>query len=346
MQKGDVYRLLYPRWRRAPAERTPGYTLLLLIPGDLPVFLRIAMEVCRAQDPEHLVETLVLPDTPTTGFSRTFEAGCADWPGPIRVVRLRAAERAFARWRKNGHLNAWMQFTTGIAHARTTHAIWHDADLFVADPGFLRRHYEECRDRGLAGLGISEAWDEWYRAHGLGHMASTWEMVFDVEWVREFAPWEHRGHDGAVDGHPVTFDITYSPQSRTAPERIAQTAHPPPFVHFNHTIGRYREFQRSLRRGRAWEDATFRILLVRLLADVFDDSGWSYEAPSVPDLLRGLEDPAAPVTYRAPETAARYAPFRRTLDELAASPVLGEERAGALLRAVAPFDEAFAVAAT
>jgi hypothetical protein len=340
IRKGDAYRLLYPRWRPAPAEREPGYSLLLLIPGDLPVFLRIAMEVCRAQDPGHRVETLVLPDIATRGFHRAFARHRAEWTGgPIRVVPLRPLEGALARWRKNPHLNCWLQFVTGVNHARATHAIWHDADLFLGEPDFLRRHHEECRDRGLAVLGLSEAWDDWYRRHGLGHMVSTWEMALDVEWARGFRPWEHRGHDGAVDGQPVTFDISFSPQSRTEPERIALTSSPPPFVHFNHTMGRYRQFQRSRRRGRPWEDATFRVLLVRLLVDAFDDSDHPYDAPTVAELLRGLRDPAAPVTYRAPETLERYAAFRRQLDELSAS-LVGARRAEALSRAVAPFDAA------
>lgn len=341
IRRGDVYRLLYPRWRGGDGARTPGYTLLLLIPGDLPVFLKIAMEVCGAQDAEHRVETLVLPDIATGGFDRAFARCARDWTGgPIRVVRLRRAEGALARWRKNPHLNCWLQFITGVNAAHSTHAIWHDADLFVDDPGFLRRHYEECRDRDLAVLGLSEAWDAWYREHGLGHMVSTWEMAVDVDWARSYRPWEHRGHDGAVDGRPVTFDISFNPQSRTAPERIALATSPPRFVHFNHTMGRYREFQRSLRRGRPWEDRTFRVLLVRLLVEAFDDSDWRYDAPAVAELLRGLEDPAAPVTYREPGVEERYAAFRATLDELCDARLVGEARVEALRRAAAPFDAA------
>jgi hypothetical protein len=345
MRKGDVYRLLYPSWRGARPADEPGYSLLLPVPGDLPVFLRIALEVCGAQDPEHRVETLVLPDGTPPGFARAYERAARNWDGgPLRLLPLRRSERAVARWRKNPHLNHWMQLMTGVRAARATHAVWHDADLFVDDPQFLRGHYERCRDRRLAGLGLSEAWDDWYRRHGLDHVVSTWEMVVEVPWARSFAPWEHRGHDGEVDGRPVTFDTSFRPQTRTAPERIGLTDAPPRFVHFNHTICRYREFQRARQRGRAWEDRTFRVLLVRLLADVFDDSGWEYEAPPVTELLRGLEDPAAPVTYRAPETRDGYAAFRAQLDELADARLIGAARADALRAAVAPFDAQLAPA--
>ena len=351
MRKGDAYRLLYPRWRGArdardaPDDREPGYSLLLTVPGDLPVFLRIAMQVCGAQDPAHRVETLVLPDGRPDGFDRAFERYARDWTGgPIRVVPLRRVEGALGRWRKNPHLNHWMQLVTGLSAARATHALLHDADLFVDEPDFLRRHHEECGDRGLAVLGLSEAWDDWYRRHGLDHMVSTWEMVVEVEWARSFAPWEHRGHMGEIDGRPVEFDTTFRPQSRTAPERIGLAASAPRFVHFNHTICRYREFQRARRRGRSWEDRTFRILLVRLLIDVFDDSGWEYEAPPVTGLLRGLQDPDAPVTYRFPEAADSYVRFRETLDQLADAELIGAARADALRAAVAPFDAALAPA--
>lgn len=345
MRKGDVYRLLYPRWRAAPASREPGYSVLLPVPGDLPVFVRIAMEVCGAQDPEHRVETIVVPDTRPDGFDRAFERYARDWPGgPIRVVAPRRAELALARRRRNPHLNHWLQLVTGLTAARSTHALFHDADLFIDEPDFLRRHYEECRDRGLAVLGLSEAWDDWYRRHGLGHMVSTWEMLVEVEWARAFAPWQHRGHMGEIGGRPVEFDTTFRPQSRTAPDRIGLARGAPRFVHFNHTIDRYRAFQRARRRGRPWEDRTFRILLVRLLIDVFDDSGWEYEAPPVAELLRGLRDPDAPVTYRFPQAADSYAGFRATLDRLADAELIGTERAEALRAAVAPFDAALAPA--
>jgi hypothetical protein len=246
------------------------------------------------------------------------------------------------RWRKNPHLNCWLQFVTGIDESRTTHAIWHDSDLFLGEPDYLRRHYEAISDRKLALLGLSEAWDDTFRReHGREHMVSTWELAFDVDWARSFKPWEHRGHDGELDGRPITYDITFWPQTRTPPERIALAADEPPFVHFNHTIGTYRNFQRALRGGEPFEDSGFRVLLVRLLADLLDDSDWDYEAPAAADLLRGVEDPGATVTFRSDEARETYPEFRAQLAGLIGSGFLSEERSHALARAIEPWDAAF-----
>ena len=347
MRKEKAYELLYSRWGNVP-EPEPGYSLLLLIPGDLPVFLQIAMEVCSRQAREERLETIVLPDVLTPGFERAFEDRRRRWDGgPLRVVPLRRWEQAVARRRHNPHFNCWLQFITGVRNARGSHAIWHDSDLFLGESGFLDSHYRRCRDRGLGLLGVSEAWDDWYAENGLPHVVSTWELAFDVGWARSFEPWEHRGHSGSVEGKPVTFDITFWPQTQTEPDAIARYESEPPFVHFNYTIGSYREFQQHLSRNEPWEDGGgFRVLLVRLLADALDRTGWHYEAPSVAQLLRGTEDSSAPVTYLVGSAPGNYAKFRNTLEELIGGGHLSEESSGALAEGIAPFDSHYGWRAT
>ena len=61
--KNLLWSVAYRSWPSNPGL-LPGYTLLLTVPPDLPVFLRLAVEICRRQDQTGLVETLVIPDHP------------------------------------------------------------------------------------------------------------------------------------------------------------------------------------------------------------------------------------------------------------------------------------------
>ncbi|MGQ9870447.1 MAG: hypothetical protein ACUVQO_06570 [Leptodesmis sp.] len=60
---GDVYKRLYSTWQPPVAEPTSGYSMIMFTPGDLPFFLKISLGVCATQNPEHLVETIVVPDS-------------------------------------------------------------------------------------------------------------------------------------------------------------------------------------------------------------------------------------------------------------------------------------------
>lgn len=338
MRRAKFYELLYRRWKRGPDPQA-GYSLLLLVPGDLPVFTQLAMTVCAQQESEERVETLVLPDVFTSGFRRVFDQQSPGWSGSLKVLRPRRLEEIVARRRQNPHFNTWLQLKAGINNARGTHAIWHDSDLFLRSPGFLDDHYRTCRDRDLALLGVSQAYEE-FRRQGFPHVVSTWELIFKTAWAREFMPWEHRGHDGHVNGQPVTFDLMFCPQTQTAPERISRHPTESGFLHFNYTIGTYRAFQRSLRRGDSWDDSGFRVLLVRLLADALDDSDWMYDAPPVAELLAGLEDTTAKVTYVNTDRAG-YDEFRNKLQELIEGGFLERSRTQALADGIRPFDEAY-----
>lgn len=60
----------------------------MLVPADLPFFLNIALEVCATQKPEHLVETLVIPDQLIPGFSEVLETYAKNYSiSPIRLVQ-------------------------------------------------------------------------------------------------------------------------------------------------------------------------------------------------------------------------------------------------------------------
>jgi hypothetical protein len=333
-----LWRTLYGRWRVPPPPTPqPGYTLLVPVPGDLPVFLELALTVCGRLDPEHRVETLVIPDRPNAVCAAVVERHARTWPGPLRMVWLRRPDRWLTRWLNNPHNNHFLQLLNGAEHARSTHFLLHDADLFLFDPDSLRRQYEACAGRGLACLGVNPVWDGWFAQRGI-QLAATWELTGELAWLRGFPPYLHRGHDDTLGGERHTFDTTLYPQCHTPPERVTVQSMAGGFVHFNYVICTYRFFQNA--RG-PYEDDHFRLLLVRLLIDLFDRTGWRYELPPLPDLQRGLSDPRARVTYVGPETAGRYPEFRGKLEELLAGPLLTPDQAGRVREGVRPFDAAF-----
>ena len=66
--KDTVWRTAFARWPPLHDTRE-GYTLLLPVPADLPVFLRLALANAAAQDCDGRVETLVIPDVPSAAFT-------------------------------------------------------------------------------------------------------------------------------------------------------------------------------------------------------------------------------------------------------------------------------------
>jgi hypothetical protein len=339
LNRNLLYHVLYRRWREAPAPLEEGYTVLLPVPADLPVFLKLAMATIARQDAAHRRETLVLPDASSSGFEGAFHRYLVSWPArqPIRIVPFGPLSRALAQRQRNPGLNHWLQFVHGVTETRSVHALLHDADLFIADGDFLKKRYEAAAQSGAACFGVSPVWDDWYRATGYGHVVATWELFFDVRWARSFEPWQHRGHEDVIDGMRHIFDTTLLPQCRTEASRIVLSPPESEFTHFNYVICTYRLFQRS--QG-SWEDEHFRLLLVRLLIDAVDDSGWSYEVPALADLARGLSDPSARVTYTSSATREHYPEFRGKLERLISGNILGEDAAASIQRGIGPFDEA------
>jgi len=339
MGRADFWRLLYTHWEKPVHPPIEGYSLLILTPGDLPFFLKIALEVCAQQNPEHLFETLVVPDNRLQpGLLERLNLWAADYPSPIRVVPQKPLEKLFTQFHKNAHNNCWLQMVRGINAVRTTHTLWHDVDLFISDSDFLKQHYERCVEQQLACLGVSKAWDSWFESHGIDYLVGTWELMMDVDWVRRFAPWQHRGHNEVINGESHTFDISFWPQYQTDRSRVKRHEEEWGFIHFNYVTGTYRKFQQT--RG-SFEDGLFKLLLVRLLIDAYDQSGWVYEVPELPDLVKGLTDPTRPVTYTAAQTPQNYPEFRLKLQKLIDSHMLDDRRTSSLAQGIRPFDQAF-----
>jgi len=86
--KDTVWRTAFARWPPLHDTRE-GYTLLLPVPADLPVFLRLALANAAAQDRDRRVETLVIPDAPSAAFKLAYEEASARLDaGPLRLVEV------------------------------------------------------------------------------------------------------------------------------------------------------------------------------------------------------------------------------------------------------------------
>lgn len=334
--KEIFWRTFYTQWNDRQVEREPGYTVLMPVPGDLPVFLKIALEVCATQAAEHRKEILVIPDTIPTGFSEWLQTWAEGFPGgTLKLVRLNRFEYEKNRWRPTPPINHWLQLVRGAEATRTNHALLHDADLFITEPNFMKAHYEACVERDLFCLGVSPIEDRWYGEEGFSHLTAAWELMFKLDWLMSFPPYKHVAHDDVLRGEKHRFDIMLWAQCHTPPERIAFQPSDDGFIHFEHVVSTYRYFQKS--KG-PFEDAHFRLLLVRLLIDAFDSSGWRYELPTLSELMEGIRDKTKPVTYLEPATRSNYAEFRNKISRLIESDLFVADRAAVLEEGARKFE--------
>lgn len=301
------------RWPPRPQGCSPGYTLLLPVPGDLPVFLELALVAAAAQRSEHRVRTIVIPDRLTPAVTDLVEERRTRWEGPLDIVPLPRPERWVLPALHNGSRNHGMQLYTGVSAARTSHVILHDADLFPTRTDFFERQYEICDRRGLACLGVSGVWDPWYAAHGL-KLAATWDMCARADWLRSYPPRDHMGHDGHLYSEAHTFDTTLLPQALTDAALVDHTDDPESFVHFNYVITCYRFFQQQ---GASYCDDNYRLLFVAIVTHLLGISRDPNRFPSVAQLANGARTGSGPMRFpRGPEAAENYRRFRGKLGRL------------------------------
>jgi hypothetical protein len=338
--KQVAWRTLYRRWQ-GNADAADGYTILIPVPGDLPVFTELALAGLARQDPAGRAEIIVIPDRMTSEFASTLTRSAALFPpGAVRLVGIGPRARAIQRISGDPSLNHFFQVFHGIAAAQTKHVLLHDVDLFINDAGFLARRYRQCKDDGLACLGLERVFnDDWYERQGLGPVLATWELMFDLDWLRAFPPWQVHLHYRTVNGSVHMFDTMDYPQAHTPSELRRLVEAPAAFVHFRQVIVVFRRFQRA--EGTPYEDERFRLLLIRLLMDAFGGSDAVRPPPSVDVLARGITDQTAPVTYRSSGIAENYSGFRHMLRHITDGALIEPGGAERIERALAPFDTAF-----
>lgn len=330
----------FARWPE-PLPQVPGYTLLVPVPGDLPVFLELALSCLATQTHRDRVDTVVIPDRPTRQVAAAVAARRDTWSGPLLLRPLPLPERVVLPRLGNPFHNYGVQVITGVGTARGSHVILHDADLFLLRPEVLDERYRRTRDERLYVSGASPVWDPWFAEQGLA-VAATWEMCAARDWVRSFPPYLHMGHEGEVLGQRHVFDITLHPQALTDPRRIAVHDGERDIVHFNYVIATYRHFQKS---PGDFTDDRFRLLLVRLFVDVFAEQPFDYRLPSITELSRGLPrgpgsgNQAVRYPVATAEVSEGYRDFRDKVNRILTGAWADEDRRERAQRALASFDD-------
>lgn len=325
----------FSAWPERTAEQE-GYSLLMPVPGDLPVFLELALATCATQDAEHRIETIVVPDRPTGAVRAIVAERAAGWNGPLRLQPFPRPERELLPRMGNPFHNYGIQLITGVSVASGSHVILHDADLFLTEPSGLDGRYTRTRDEGLDVSGVDQAWDTWFTDHDLT-IAATWELCARRDWLRSFPPYLHMGHEGELLGERHIFDITLHAQGLSDQRRIAIHDHGDRIVHFNHVIGTYRHFQKA---HGSFDDDRFRLLLIRLFIDLFAQHDHPYDLPTIEELALGLDDPRALVRYPpvSDRTRQDYADYRRKLQLILTGAWASADRADDAATALRAFD--------
>lgn len=305
-----VFRMLYPNWSVALDRLEPGYTVLLPVPPDLPVLFKLSLDVIGGQDPTHQVEVIIVPDWPNTVFRACVESARREWPQlNLRLVEPRGFD-LYIRSIANTSAIHWVQVFNGIRSVKSTHMLLHDADLFLSDPGFFRRRYETCQERGLSclaveyrqdmPLGVDAALGRAASDHvmfpELSHLVSTWELLLDVRWLCRFPPADTlpqyiRMKNKNLVKHLDTF---HYPMMMTSPQTMGCISEPEKYIHFGNVTSQYRFFQAATL---PYHDRGFKLWLLRLLIDAFDPERPGYSVPSLPELLEGIGNPSNRVYY-------------------------------------------------
>ncbi len=311
------------------------------MPGDLPVFLKLALDICRKQDISLIHEVLVIPDGKNKTFKKVFADCIKSWPeGKVRLVHLNKIDKAVIALTNNpGHIH-WMQLIRGVDEVKTKHALLHDSDLFLKDDTVYKDLYERIRLGNLKCVGISKVWDPWYIEHGYNHIVSTWELFFSVSWLKQFRPWQLHGRMATINGNRHIFDTMLWAQCQTPPDQIGLEDISRRMIHFNYVISTYRWFQKG---HNAFEDENFRLLLIRLLHESFwEDDEDGCEVPSIEMLAKGIKGKEpTPVTYSTTLTWNNFTEFRAKLQGLLDSSILDRKICEKIQEKILPFDKAF-----
>ena len=322
-----------------------GYSVLLPVPHDLPVFFKLAMQTVQRQSADHRVDILVIPDTPTAKFRQVYEAVYASLPKALRqemsLVEMSAKDRFFRRI--GSRKEHYLQTVNGIMRAKGQQVLMHDADAFILSDTFFDRMYQDCVERKLSVLGVNPIWDDWYRDRNYDHLVATWEMMCSQQWARRFAPSAFRGHVNTLPNEaPHSFDNYCYAQCQTAPQEIGLFEGEVEFVHFNHVIRTYRLFSQAKANNETYVDEHFRLVLIRLLVELFDqESAADYDLPTMGDLYQSLVGQNDAVSFISEDSEHEYRKFRTKLNQLLGSVYLNDAQRDEVAAMLQPFDQHF-----
>jgi hypothetical protein len=333
-------RPVYPSWPQGDEQALDGYSILLPVPSDLPVFYRMAVQVIAHQSLKRANEVIVIPDLNSSAFEAVVSR---DGPmiGSARLVycgNSRAADAVSKLYRRPNFLHA-AQIIRGLSQARSKYALLHDADLFLFDNAFIDRLHEIISTRDLNALGVSTVWDPWYAQNCMPHVAATWEMMLSTRWAKSFDPILLTPHSNHVGSLYHKFDTLLYVQCLTAPESIEKVSMTDGFVHFSYVICTYRNFIQS--KG-PFIDNRFIIMLLRILIDEFDPGGHYPRVPSWAELVGAIGSTNSRIGFPdAPSGRDAYFEVRSKLDRFLDLPMVSSDGKAGITRRLARFDEIY-----
>ena len=339
--KAFVLGTCFRKWGR-PCPFEEGYTLLLPSPMDMPFLLRFSLESLLGIDTANCKQILVVPDGWGDDRGTALRKVVESFEDPrIEMVDLRAFDYLVIRSMRPPRSAAihWLMVVNGTRLARCEYAFLHDSDAFFLESDGLERQYRECRERGMDTLGVTARWDPFFTKLGYS-IPGTWELMYSTRWARRYSPYELKGVRRETPHGTHEFDSMLYPQYLDFPKgKVGVMEQPPRLVHFNGTIVTYRIFHD--RKGKPVVDELFRILLLSLLEELLPPKDGHRVTPPINELVSGLTDSTAKVTYGSETAIREYPIFRGMLDELCHSPIFEGSRAGRIHELVKPFDDHF-----
>lgn len=332
---------IYGNWPSRQAF-TPGYTILLPIPSDMPFLLDIALEGLKQLSIPNCMSVLVVPDGAASDKDlRALVARHGD--KRVKFIPLKPIDRILVNLpRTDGSANFrhFSQILRGVEESTTEAIYLHDADAFWLDPGGIELQYRELTERDMYTLGVTARIDKVYQERGY-QIPGTWELMFSNRWVRQRPPSSIKGGWYPVpdEGQWRWFDTLLSDQYINYKSgKFGVMAQPPRFVHFYATITEYRSWMRS--DAASFEDKLFSLLLLSVLAYSMRGGSSRFSLPRPDELILGVGDDNAEITYMQDSTVRRYPGFRRSLEELRCSSG-NDEVKSRILEAIKPFDDHF-----
>jgi hypothetical protein len=271
--RNNLIKIVYKKWHKKITTLLDGYTILLPTPHDLPIFLKLALEIIKKQDLTHMREILIIPDWPSKKFSRYYETLAAKHPTlPLRLINLTTADQLAWILTKSITTRHFTQLIRGIDETTTKYAILHDSDLFLPPGNFLETQYKTCSERNLSVYGVEPRLS--MIREDRNTFVATWEMTFSIQWAKSFSPAMHKGQISIIKGRRQEFDTTLLPQYLTDSNLIDYNANNHIFYHFRYVIATYRNMTNNkplkINYG-------LKLFLIRTLIDIFEDYDWKYD---------------------------------------------------------------------
>ena len=138
---------------------------------------------------------------------------------------------------------SWLSWSICIQNCKTTHALIHDYDaLLLGD--VLSAKYNTFKEQKDFAQGIS-----WYNGNGVeevDHLATTFELFVDIEWLLKFPPIDMFNQIGMIGKRTVDFDTLLYIQEKKIPENKRSIVKIPEesLVHPSQMIHQYTMFRR------------------------------------------------------------------------------------------------------